>query len=70
MNPWANDADFQYLAIDKQKLLAEAPPYDPKTSCWVVDKKLGFIRANITATKGEEVTVKTEAGEEKNREER
>ena len=62
-NPFANDPDFQYLAIDKKKLLEEAPPYDAKTSCWVPDHKLGFIRANIVSTKGEEVTVKTEGGE-------
>jgi len=63
MNPFANDPDFNYLAVDKQKLLAEAPPYDPKTSCWIPDHKLGFIRANITATTGDQVTVKTEGGE-------
>lgn len=64
-NPFANDPDFQYLAIDKLKLLAEAPPYDAKTSCWVPDHKLGFVRATITATKGDDVEVQIEGGETK-----
>ena len=60
MDQFANDPDFQYLALDRKKLLEEAPPYDAKTSCWAPDDKLGFIRANITATKGDDVTVQTE----------
>jgi len=62
-NPFAGDADFQYLALDRKKLLEEAPPYDPKTSCWVPDHKLGYIRSNIQSTKGDDVVVLTEAGE-------
>jgi myosin heavy subunit len=65
MNPFADDPDFQYLALDRKKLLEEAPPYDPKTSCWIPDHKLGFIRSNIKTTKGDEVTVETESHEEK-----
>lgn len=62
-NPFGDDPDFQYLALDRKKLMEEAPPYDAKTSCWIPDQKLGFIRATITATKGEEVTVLTDAHE-------
>jgi len=62
-NPFAGDPDFQYLALDRKKLLEEAPPYDPKTSCWVPDHKLGYIRSNIQSTKGDDVVVLTEAGE-------
>ena len=62
-HPFGNDPDFQYLALDRKKLLEEAPPYDAKTSCWIPDHKLGYIRANITATKGDDVTVLTDAGE-------
>jgi len=62
-NPFEGDADFQYLALDRKKMLAEAPPYDPKTSCWIPDHKLGYIRSNIQSTKGDDVVVLTEAGE-------
>jgi len=62
-NPFAGDADFQYLALDRKKMLEEAPPYDAKTSCWVPDQKLGYIRSNIQSTKGDDVVVLTEAGE-------
>jgi myosin heavy chain 6/7 len=64
-NPFANDRDFDYLAIDKLKLLAEAPPYDAKTSVWVPDHKLGFVRATIESTKGDDVTVNVDGGETK-----
>ena len=59
-NPFADDSDFQYLALDRKKLMEEAPPYDAKTTCWIVDKQQGYVRANIKSTKGEEVTVITE----------
>jgi len=59
-NPFAGDADFQYLALDKKKLMEEAPPFDAKTSCWIVDQREGYAKANIKSTKGEEVTVITE----------
>ena len=62
-NPYAGDADFQYLALDRKKMLEEAPPYDAKTSCWIPDAKLGYIRSNIQSTKGDDVVVLTEAGE-------
>jgi len=62
-NPFAGDSDFQYLALDRKKMLEEAPPYDAKTSCWVPDQKLGYIRSNIQSTKGDDVVVLTEAGE-------
>ena len=61
VNPYADDADFQYLAIDRKKLMEEAPPFDAKTSCWIVDQKEGYIRANIKATKGDDVTVITDS---------
>ena len=63
VNPFAGDADFQYLALDRKKLMEEAPPYDAKTSCWIPDAKLGYIRSSIQSTKGDDVVVLTEAGE-------
>jgi len=59
-NPFEGDADFQYLALDRKKLMEEAAPFDAKTSCWIVDQKEGYMKANIKSTKGEEVTVITE----------
>ena len=58
-NPFEGDPDFQYLALDRKKMLEEMPPYDAKTSCWVPDQREGFIRANIQTTKGDDVTVLT-----------
>ena len=63
-NPFEGDEDFQYLALDRKKLMEEAPPFDAKTSCWIVDQKEGYIKANIKSTKGEEVTVITESSME------
>ena len=64
MNQFADDPDFNYLAIDRKKLLEDADKdYDGKTSCWIPDHKEGYIKAKITATKGEEVTVVSEKGE-------
>jgi len=60
-NPFAGDEDFQYLALDRKKLMEEAPPFDAKTSCWIVDQKEGYCKANIKATKGDDVTVITES---------
>jgi len=61
VNPFEGDADFQYLALDRKKLMEEAPPFDAKTSCWIVDQKEGYAKANIKATKGDDVTVITES---------
>ena len=56
---FSKDPDFQYLAVDRKKLLAEqTQPYDGKKACWVPDEKEGFARAEIVSTKGEECTVK------------
>ena len=37
-------------------------PYAGSKSVWVADKKMGFLRAEVEATKGDEVTAKTEGG--------
>jgi len=52
-----SDPDFEYLAIDKKKLLAEAEPYDGKKSCFIPDAKEGYVKGEIQSTKGDEVTV-------------
>ena len=59
------DPDFQYLAIDKKKLMEEqTAPFDGKKNCWVPDKKSGYLKAEIKSTKGDDVTVITEKMEE------
>ena len=59
-----DDPDFQYLCVDKKKLLAEAQPFDSKKNVWVTCAKDGFVKAEIQSTKGDEVTVLTEKMEE------
>ena len=56
---WSQDPDFQYLAVDRKKLMKEqTQAFDGKKACWVPDEKEGFARAEIQSSKGEEVTVK------------
>jgi len=52
-----DDPDFQYLAMDKRKLIAEAPPFDAKKNCWIPDEKLGFVMGEIVSTTGDDVKV-------------
>ena len=54
-----DDNDFQFLGVDRAKVLKEAPPYDGKKSCWVPDEKEGYVAAEIESTKGEIVCVRT-----------
>jgi len=61
-----NDPDFLYLAKNTKMMMEKtSEPYDGKTTCWIADHKEGFIKANITATKGDDVTVRTENNEDK-----
>ncbi|XP_076459070.1 myosin heavy chain, striated muscle-like isoform X2 [Babylonia areolata] len=54
-----NDPDFQYLAVDRKKLMKEqTQTFDGKKNCWVPSEKDGFAAAEIQSTKGEEITVK------------
>lgn len=54
------DPDFQYLAVDRKKMLKEqTQPFDGKKMCWVPDEKEGFVGAEIQSSKGDEITVKT-----------
>ena len=38
-------------------------PFDGKKACWIPDKKLGYAKAEIISTKGDEVTVLSESHE-------
>ncbi|XP_059177767.1 myosin heavy chain, striated muscle-like isoform X1 [Physella acuta] len=54
-----NDPDFQFLVVDRKKMMAEqTQTFDGKKACWVPDHKEGFLAAEIQSTKGEEITVK------------
>ena len=58
-NQLANDPDFQYLAVDRAKLLKEqTKEFDGKKMCWVPDEKEGFLKAEIQSSKGDDITVK------------
>jgi hypothetical protein len=47
----ANDPDFQYLAVDRVKLLKEqTKEFDGKKMCWIPDHKEGFLKAEIQST--------------------
>ena len=48
---------FQWLAVDRLKLLQEAQPFDGKKNCWIPDEKNGYVPAEIISTTGEKVTV-------------
>jgi len=66
VNPFEGDPDFQYLFPATKLMMEETTkPFDAKTSCWIPDHKEGFLKANITATKGDDVTVTTENNEDK-----
>jgi len=64
VNPYAGDPDFLYLALDRRKMMEEAPAFDAKTTCWIVCPKEGYAKANIKSTKGDDVTVITETATE------
>jgi len=66
VNPFEGDPDFQYLFPAAKLMMEETnKPFDAKASCWIPDHKEGFIKAMITATKGDDVTVTTENNEDK-----
>ncbi len=46
-----------------ERIKLQAQPFDGKKQCWVPDAKESFVPAEITGTKGEEVTVKTSKGD-------
>ncbi len=55
---------MKYLALPtEERIKLQSQPFDAKKQCWAPDAKESFVAGEITATKGEEVTVKTEKGE-------
>ena len=54
---------FKYLVnTTEERIKYQSMPFDGKVQCWVEDKD-GFDTAEITATNGDDVTVKTSKGE-------
>lgn len=49
------------------KIKFQSMPFDGKKQCWAPDAKEGFVAAEITETKDNQVTVKTSKGEVKHR---
>lgn len=59
-----DDSILSYLSIDRKMALDDQKrPYDGKKACFVPDTKEGFVTAEIISSKGDEITVQTEAGE-------
>ena len=55
---------MKFLTIPTdERIKLQAQPFDGKKQCWAPDAKESFVAAEITGTKGEEVTVKTSKGE-------
>lgn len=55
---------LKYLSLTtEERIKLQAQPFDGKKQCWVPDAKESFVAAEITSTKGEEVTVKTAKGD-------
>lgn len=57
MQKLAEDPDFQYLAVDRKKLMHEAPPFDTKKNVFITCEKEGYARAEVLSTKGDDVVV-------------
>ncbi len=47
----------------EERIKLQAQPFDGKKQVWVPDSKESFIAAELTGTKGEDVTAKTAKGE-------
>jgi hypothetical protein len=55
---------MKYLSLSaEERIKLQAQPFDGKKQCWVPDAKESFVPGEITATKGEEVTCKTDKGD-------
>lgn len=55
---------MKYLALPaEERIKLQAQPFDGKKQCWIPDAKESFVSAEITGSKGEEVTAKNEKGD-------
>ncbi|KAF8361131.1 unc-54 [Pristionchus pacificus] len=59
------DPGWQYLKQTREQMLADqSRPYDSKKNVWIPDAEDGYVAAEITATKGDQITVVTARGNE------
>ncbi|VDM14429.1 unnamed protein product [Wuchereria bancrofti] len=59
------DPGWQYLRQTREQMAAEqSRPFDSKKNCWIPDAEEGYIAAEITSTKGDNVTVVSARGNE------
>ncbi|MCP9266367.1 Myosin-4 [Dirofilaria immitis] len=59
------DPGWQYLRQTREQMAAEqSRPFDSKKNCWIPDAEDGYIAAEITSTKGDNVTVVSARGNE------
>ncbi|KAK5965561.1 Myosin N-terminal SH3 domain-containing protein [Trichostrongylus colubriformis] len=62
---YENDPGWQYLRRSREQALEDqSKPYDSKKNCWIPDAEEGYVAAEITATKGDQVTAVTARGNE------
>ncbi|KAF1769637.1 hypothetical protein GCK72_001454 [Caenorhabditis remanei] len=61
------DPGWQYLRRSREQMLEDqSKPYDSKKNCWIPDPEEGYLAGEITATKGDTVTIVTARGNEVN----
>ncbi|CAO4363549.1 unnamed protein product [Caenorhabditis nigoni] len=59
------DPGWQYLRRSREQILEDqSKPYDSKKNCWIPDPEEGYLAGEITATKGDQVTIVTARGNE------
>lgn len=56
---------LSYLLVENDPYLKDqSKPFDSKKNCWIPDAEDGYIAAEITSTKGDNVTVVSARGNE------
>uniref|UniRef100_A0A8R1HU94 Uncharacterized protein n=1 Tax=Caenorhabditis japonica TaxID=281687 RepID=A0A8R1HU94_CAEJA len=59
------DPGWQYLRRSREQIMEDqSKPYDSKKNCWIPDPEEGYLAGEITATKGDQVTIVTARGNE------
>ncbi len=48
---------FQWLAVDRLKLMQEAKAFDGKKACWIPDAQDGYAPGEIQSTTGQHFAV-------------
>ncbi|KAK0404980.1 hypothetical protein QR680_017737 [Steinernema hermaphroditum] len=62
---YEKDPGWQYLKQSREQMLADqSRPYDSKKNVWIPDAEEGYVAGEVTATKGDQVTVVSARGNE------